>query len=190
VPAAVEALVEQAEDTAAAILAPLFAIAQDRAADLLARVDGKVRRGRSPAHGAARASPRHPRSRRPARAPAALHNAPAPPLSPPPPQNQPPKKQVDSVFGSAIDYSRDLHTKNMGSFAAAKASYFGLIQGLVNAAKAALDPAPYIAGAASTAGRLAGRLADATNPDAVVAAAAGAYDAVAARAPGDRFFGG
>lgn len=131
VPAPAEPLLEQAEDTAAAIVAPLFAIAQDRAAELLNRVDGKV----------------------------------------------------DIVLGSAIDYSRELHTKNMGSFAAAKESYFGLIQGFVLRAKAALDPAPYLAVAAGLAKRAAGAVAAYTNPDALVAAAASVYDSVAARPP-------
>jgi hypothetical protein len=46
---------------------------------------------------------------------------------------------------SVLDYSRELHSKNMGSFSSAKDSYFSTVEGLVNATKAALDPQRYVA---------------------------------------------
>ena len=53
-------------------------------------------------------------------------------------------------MGGALNYSRDLHGKNMSTFNAAKSQYFGIVESLVNNVKAKLDPTPYVQKAVDT----------------------------------------
>jgi len=66
-------------------------------------------------------------------------------------------RSVDGQFdtfanglGGALNYSRDLHGKNMSTFNAAKSQYFGIVESLVNNVKAKLDPTPYVQKAVDT----------------------------------------
>ncbi|KAF6260823.1 hypothetical protein COO60DRAFT_1700162 [Scenedesmus sp. NREL 46B-D3] len=55
--------------------------------------------------------------------------------------------QVDKslqTLSSALDYSKDLHEKNMNTFNGAKDQYYGFVDGTVDRIKALLDPSPYV----------------------------------------------
>lgn len=76
--------------------------------------------------------------------------------------------RVDALLGAvggALDYSRGLHARNMGSFADAKAQAFGLVEAYVDAARAALDPQRYVDYAAATGRALVASVAAAADPD-------------------------
>lgn len=134
VPGVAEPYVGQLEDSTTALAAPLIARVQDKAAELLAAVDGKV----------------------------------------------------DGLFGtvaSTLEYSRDLHAKNMGSFSAAKESYYSLIEGVVNTTKAALDPQRYVQYAAEIGKSVVDTVIMYADPDKIAALASGVVDKVATQAP-------
>lgn len=134
VPAAAEPYVSQVEDSAVAYAAPYAALANDKAAEVLAAVDAKF----------------------------------------------------ESLLGavtSSLDFSRDLHSKNMSSFASAKESAYGLVEGYVNAAKAAVDPTRYVEAATGFGKAVVGAIAAYADPDKAVDFLAAAYDKVAAQGP-------
>lgn len=90
------------------------------------------------------------------------------------------------VVSSTLEYSRDLHAKNMGSFSAAKESYYTLVEGLVNSTKAALDPQRYVAYAADIGKTVVDTVIAYADPDKLVEVATGIYDKVATQGPGGR----
>ncbi|GBF97312.1 hypothetical protein Rsub_10003 [Raphidocelis subcapitata] len=130
VPAAVDGYVCQVEDVAAVAAAPIAALAQDKAEDLLAAVDGKV----------------------------------------------------DAVLLRAESF----HSKHLGSYATAKDAAYGAVEGAVNAARAALDPARYVAAAGRWAQAAIDALVAAADPDKALAAASAVYDTVASKPPVSR----
>ena len=133
-PSAAEPLVARAEDSAAALAAPLAASANDRAAELLGFADARV-------------------------------------------------DALLGAVGGALEYSRGLHAKNMGSFAAAKSQAFGLVEGYVDAARAALDPQRYVDAAAGLGQTLVLTLAALADPDRAADLVAGVAGRVAAAPP-------
>eukprot|EP00882_Tetradesmus_deserticola_P002821 GHRQ01002999.1.p1 GENE.GHRQ01002999.1~~GHRQ01002999.1.p1 ORF type:complete len:252 (+),score=82.87 GHRQ01002999.1:143-898(+) len=63
--------------------------------------------------------------------------------------------QVDKslqTLSGALDYSKDLHEKNMTTFNGAKDQYFGFVEATVDRIKALLDPSPYIQWASGRVG--------------------------------------
>jgi len=70
--------------------------------------------------------------------------------------------------GGALNYSRDLHGKNMSTFNAAKSQYFGIVESLVNSVKAKLDPSPYVQKAVDTGKVVGEKAAVWVDPDKVV----------------------
>jgi hypothetical protein len=91
-----------------------------------------------------------------------------------------------SRVSSTVESSRAFHSKNMTSFSSAKTAYSSAVQNLVNATKAALDPQRYYAYAAKIGAAVVAAVTAYSDPDALVAAASGAYGRVAARAPVSR----
>lgn len=94
--------------------------------------------------------------------------------------------KVESLLGavtSSLDFSRDLHSKNMSSFAAAKESAYGLVEAYVNAAKSALDPARYVEAATGFGKAVVGAVAAYADPDKAVDLLSNAYDKLAAQGP-------
>jgi len=85
---------------------------------------------------------------------------------------------------STLDYSRDLHSKNMSSFAAAKESAYGFVEGYVNATKAALDPKVYVDRATALGKTLVDAVVEYTDPDKLVALATATYDTLVTKTPG------
>lgn len=94
--------------------------------------------------------------------------------------------KLDSAVGyvnSTLDYSRDLHSKNMSSFAAAKESAYGFVEGYVNATKAALDPKVYVDRATALGKTLVDAVVEYTDPDKLVALATATYDTLVTKTP-------
>ncbi|GBF96333.1 hypothetical protein Rsub_09403 [Raphidocelis subcapitata] len=101
--------------------------------------------------------------------------------------------KVESLLGavtSSLDFSRDLHSKNMSSFAAAKESAYGLVEAYVNAAKSALDPARYVEAATGFGKAVVGAVAAYADPDKAVDLLSNAYDKLAAQGPSERHIWG
>lgn len=90
---------------------------------------------------------------------------------------------ADTKVSSVLEYSRELHSKNMGSFSAAKDSYFSTVEGLVNAAKAALDPSRYVAYATDLGKSLSTAVAAYVDPDKAAASLTSLYEKLAAVGP-------
>lgn len=90
---------------------------------------------------------------------------------------------ADGKVSSVLDYSRELHSKNMGSFSSAKESYFSAVEGAVNATKAALDPQRYVAYATDLGKSVVDTVVAYADPDKLVAAATSAYEKLAGIGP-------
>jgi hypothetical protein len=168
VPNFVEPYFGQVEDYAAKNGAPYLTWAQDTGDKFLRSVDGQVRheRGRSPHN---------------ARSLTMQRNAAAGKFS-----NRI-CMQFDAFangLGGALNYSRDLHGKNMSTFNAAKSQYFGIVESLVNSVKAKVDPTPYVQKAVDT-GKVYGDMALYwADPDKVVDLGLEYYGKVTSFGPG------
>lgn len=165
VPGFVEPYVRQAEETALNVGAPYLTLAQDGAEKVLRSVDAQVRR-----MGAWDAAPR-PRSS---------------PLS----RGVPASPQVDAslnTLAGALNYSRDLHDKNMITFNGAKEQYFGLVESAVAQAKALLDPSPYVQRVEGTVKWASDKVAFYVDPDKIVDTGVEYAGKVAAFGPGERW---
>lgn len=86
-------------------------------------------------------------------------------------------KSLQTLTG-ALDYSRDLHSKNMNTFNGAKEQYYGYVEYGVNTVKSMLDPTPYVEWASSTVKTYA-------DPDKIVDTGVEYAGKVAAFGPGE-----
>lgn len=94
--------------------------------------------------------------------------------------------KLDGALGAVdgtLQYSRDLHAKNMSSFASAKEGAFGFVEGYVNATKAALDPQRYVDYAAGIGKSVVDTIAAYADPDKLVAAASTLYQRFSSQGP-------
>lgn len=96
--------------------------------------------------------------------------------------------QVDYSFTSLdafLNFTRELHGKNMTTFQEAKSQYCQFVENAYNTLKTVIDPTPYIQYSLDLSKSLLDKTVEVTDPDYVVDEAYATWSKVASFGPGE-----